>query len=69
MKIDKIILEFDAEELEAVHYAIEIGVRDYKRNKSTCANDWIEIAERIRQKLPTRLRMANEKWEKAGNFL
>lgn len=69
MKIDKITLQFDAEELEALHYAIEIGIRSYKKGKVKPANDWIEKAERIRQVLPTKLRMANDKWDKAGVYI
>ncbi len=57
MKINKISLEFTAEELEAVHYAMNLGIRSYKRSSLKCADDWIEKAETIRRKLPTRLHL------------
>jgi len=69
MKINNITLEFSSEELEALHYVIELGIRSYQKGKIKPANDWIEIAERIRQVLPTRLRLLSDKWDKAGDFL
>jgi hypothetical protein len=57
MKLTKISLEFSYEELEAIHYAILIGVRVYKREKYTNADDLIDIAENIRSKLPINLKI------------
>lgn len=57
MKIDKITLQFTSEELEAIHYAIHLGIRAYKKSKSKPADDWIETAENIRRKLPTKLHL------------
>ena len=57
MKIDKISLELSSEELEAIHYALHLGIKSYKRNKSKCADDWIQKAEEIRRRLPTRLHL------------
>ncbi len=56
MKMKSINLEFTAEEIEAIHYAIELGVKSYKRNKPKCADDWIEVANNIRKKLPIGIR-------------
>jgi len=66
MKLSRISLVFTAEEIEAIHYAIHIGIRSYEKNKSKGADDWIEKAEEIRRKLPTKLRMDGEYWEKSG---
>jgi len=66
MKLDKITLQFTAEEIEAIHYTMNLGIKSYKRNKPKCAEDWIEIAENIRKKLPIKLRFANNHWNKAG---
>ncbi len=65
MKINKITLEFSSEELEALHYAIELGIRSYRKGKTKPADDWIEKAERIRQVLPTKIRISSDKWNKA----
>jgi len=56
MKLDKITLQFTAEELESIHYAMNCGIKNYKKSKSNCANNWIEIAENIRKDLPIKLR-------------
>ena len=56
MELDKITLQFTAEELEAIHYAMEIGIRKYKKEKCQTANNWIDKADDIRRSLPIRLR-------------
>ncbi|MBD3248471.1 hypothetical protein GF336_00310 [Candidatus Woesearchaeota archaeon] len=56
MKLKKITLEFTSEELEAIHYAMEIGVSRHKKDKSRIAQDWIEIADDIRRRLPIKMR-------------
>ena len=57
MKINKISLELEEEEIEAIHYAMEIGIRKYRKDKCNTANDWIELADDIRKKLPIRIRL------------
>ena len=64
MKLNKISLEFDREELEAIHYAMNIGIRKYKKDKCHTADNWINIAESIRMKLPIELRLRGELWIK-----
>jgi hypothetical protein len=61
MKLDKITLQFTADEIEAIHYAINLGVRSYGRNKPKCADDWIDKAEEIRKMLPTKLHLEDLK--------
>jgi len=60
MKIKKITLEFDSDELEALHYAIEMGVRHYNETSGKGADDWIIIADKIRRKLPIKMRRQND---------
>jgi len=56
MKLENISITFNSEELEALHYALEMGVRHYKKNKCSIADKWIDKAEEIRKKLPINLR-------------
>jgi len=56
MKLDKITLQFTAEELEAIHYAMDIGIIKHRSDKCEIAKDWIDMADKIRQKLPIQLR-------------
>ncbi len=58
MELDKITLQFTVEEIEAIHYTLDMGVKSYKRNKPNCADDWINIAEDIRKKLPTKMKLS-----------
>ena len=55
MKLSKITYTFTAEELEAIHYAMEMGIRHCK-NITTSESKWIEIADKIRRTLPIRVR-------------
>lgn len=57
MKLDKITLQFTSEELEAIHYAIDIGVKSCRKSKSKYPVDWIDKAEEIRKRLPIKLRL------------
>lgn len=56
MKLDKITLEFTSEELEAIHYVMEIGIRKHRVEKCNTAKDWVDTADEIRKKLPIKMR-------------
>jgi hypothetical protein len=57
MEIKKICLEFTDEEIEAICYALELGIRSYKKNVPKCADDWIKTAEEVMRMLPTKLHL------------
>ena len=59
MKITNITLEFTSEEMEAIHYAMNIGIMKHRKDKCKIAKDWIDTADNIRKKLPIRIRMNN----------
>lgn len=61
MEIKKISIEFTDEEIEALHYVLELGNRSYKRNTPQSNNDWIELAEQIRKQLPIKLVLAENR--------
>ena len=58
MKLKSISIEFTEEEIEAIHYALNIGILKYKKDKCQTASSWIYLAEVIREKLPTKLKFS-----------
>ena len=56
MNLDKITLQFTSEEIESIHYILELGVRSFDKRPLKVARDWRDTAESIRKKLPIRLR-------------
>lgn len=52
MKLEKISIEFTKEELEAIHYVMEIGVRSFRKHPIKSVEDWVDKVENIRKNLP-----------------
>lgn len=58
MELKEISLKFTAQELEALHYVLSYGIKQYYDNKPKPAcDDWVDIAENIRINLPIKIRM------------
>jgi len=56
MKLNKISIEFSQEEIEALHYILEIGIRSFDKRPLKKVKNWRDLAEDIRTKLPIKIR-------------
>jgi len=56
MKLKKITIEFTAEEIDAIHYAMTIGIDVHSKKNSVAGKELIDLAREVEKKLPTTVR-------------
>jgi len=56
MKLKNITIEFTAEEIDAINYAMVIGIEVHSKKNFTSGKELIDLAREVEKKLPTTVR-------------